>query len=105
MAWARIEFLTPQAKISCPRCFATWARIFAFGVKNFILALAIGWESYILTIFSNRLEGKEICFALTTRARMEIPARVVYHPGKNGNSRPGGQKFLPGWWFFREIRC
>ena len=35
--------------------------------------------------------------ALTTRARMEIPARVVYHAGKNGNSRPGGQKFLPGW--------
>ena len=47
MAWARIEFLTPQAKISCPRGFATWARIFAFGVKNSILALAIGWESYI----------------------------------------------------------
>ena len=46
MAWARIKFLTPQAKISCPRGFATWARIFAFGVKNSILALAIGWESY-----------------------------------------------------------
>ena len=42
MAWARIKFFTPQAKISCPRGFATWARIFAFGVKNFILALAIG---------------------------------------------------------------
>ena len=51
MAWARIKFLTPQAKISCPRGFATWARIFAFGVKNFILALAIGWESYILHCF------------------------------------------------------
>ena len=51
MAWAKIEFLTPQAKISCPRGFATWARIFAFGVKNSILALAIGWESYIFHTF------------------------------------------------------
>ena len=51
MAWARIEILTPQAKISCPRGFATWARIFAFGVKNSILALAIGWESYIINKF------------------------------------------------------
>ena len=31
---------------------ATWARIFAFGVENSILALAIGWESYIL-VYSN----------------------------------------------------
>ena len=37
---------------------------------------------------------------------MEIPARVVYHAGKNGNSRPGGDfsvkmyaRFLQ---FFRE---
>ena len=37
MAWARIEFLTPQAKISCPRGFATWARIFAFGVRILFL--------------------------------------------------------------------
>ena len=40
---------------------------------------------------------------------MEIPARVVYHPGKNGNSRPGGDfsvksdaKFSLFDKFFRE---
>ena len=44
----------------------------------------------ILTIFSNRLEGKNSCFCSD-------------HPGKNGNSRPGGiprgqeRKFPPGW--------
>ena len=44
----------------------------------------------ILTTFSNRIEGKNFCFC-------------PYHPGKNGNSRPGGvprrqeRKFPPGW--------
>ena len=59
----------------------------------------------ILTIFSNRLEGKN-------------SRSCPHHPGKNGNSRPGGVprgqewKFPPGWSkilarvvIFREITC
>ena len=47
-------------------------------------------RSNILTIFSNRVEGKNFRFC-------------PHHPGKNGNSRPGGippgqeRKFPPGW--------
>ena len=40
------KILDPKGKNSCPSGEAPWARILAWGVKNFILAQAIGWESY-----------------------------------------------------------
>ena len=46
MARARIEFLTPKAKILAQVAKPRGQEILAWGVKNFILAQAIGWESY-----------------------------------------------------------
>ena len=47
MARARIEFLTPKAKILAQVAKSREQEIFAWGVKISILAQAIaGWESY-----------------------------------------------------------
>ena len=46
MAKARIEFLTPKAKILAQVAKPRGQEILAWGVKISILAQAIGWESY-----------------------------------------------------------
>ena len=58
MARARIKFLTPKAKILAQVAKPRGQEILAWGVKNFILAQAIGWESYSYE-FSNRLEASK----------------------------------------------
>ena len=55
---ARIKFLTPKAKILAQVAKPRGQEILAWGVKNFILAQAIGWESYSYE-FSNRLEASK----------------------------------------------
>ena len=87
------RILNPKGKNSCPSGEATRARNFSLRGKNFILAQAIGRESYSCD-FSNKLEAAKITFSrkkITTRARIldhpggnSILARVIcHHPGGN----------------------
>ena len=73
---------------------------YIYSQQNIQMLLIFSWPT-AKKLFSRFLvigqRARIPVFALTTQARMEIPARVVYHAGKNGNFRPGGQKFLPGW--------
>ena len=57
--------------------------------KNFILAQAIGQESYSYELVIGQL-------------MITLISRKFYHQGENGNSRPGGQEFLFLPWCYKN---